>query len=305
MPCFRLCRAAVLAALAAAAAAVAPASRAGWLLEHDENFATAGRLDTGYWTIETGFQRNHEAQYYTPGNLTLENGALTFEARRESRPNAAYRPASRDWRAAQRNVQYTSASIVSRRELLYGRIEVTARSPTGAGVWPAIWLLHEGEREYGEIDLFEAVGKHPDTAFAAVHYGRDAPSRQHRGASQLLPGFDGRWHTHTLEWTPERIVMFLDGRELFAFDPRTPVAPGFDPLRRPMRLHLNLALGGSWGGPIDDSRLPARFQVSAIKVWHWQPDEAVVLAPAVAVNPVPRAEPVPPQDAGATVRWGR
>jgi hypothetical protein len=42
---------------------------------------------------------------------------------------------------------------------------------------------------------------------------------------------------------------------------------GFDPLRAPMRLRINLALGGSWGGHIDEAALPARMEIKSIKVW--------------------------------------
>jgi len=287
------------------AALVLPAANAGWRLEHAEDFSAGRPLDSTFWRVESGFQRNHESQYYTPGNLRIADGALTFEARKETRPNADWREGARDWRQAARSAQYTSASIVARREMLFGRIEVVARSPSGAGVWPAIWLLHEREREYGEIDVFEAVGKHPDTVFAAVHYGRDAPTRQHRGGSLHFPGFEGSWRTHSLEWTPDRIVMAVDGRQVFAFDPRAAAAAGADPLRRPMYLHLNLALGGSWGGPIDDARLPARFQVSSIKIWRWQPDDGVPAIAATAASAA-RAEPsAPPPDAPPAMRWGR
>jgi beta-glucanase (GH16 family) len=286
----------------------AGAALAGWKLQHDIDFRTGQALDTGFWSVETGFLRNQESQYYTLYNVTQQAGFLRIEARREQVPNAAYRAGARGWRAKEPVTRYTSGSIATRPEFLYGRIEVVARSPGGAGAWPAIWLVHEGRGPYGEIDIHESVGKHQDTAFAGVHYGHTTNSRQYRNANRVVPGFEGSWHTHVVEWTPERITCLLDGEPLMQFDPRSVATPGFDPLRQPMRLHINLALGGTWGGPIDDSRLPARFDIASVRIWSWDPGTG----DAPAARELPAAAPAaPPASEGATAaiptapRWGR
>ena len=305
-----------LAMLAAALACAGPAC-AGFQLVHEEDFTRAATLDAGYWRHESGFLRNREDQWYSPANVRIADGALRIEARREDVPNPNWRAGGRDWRTTRRAAAYTSGSLVAREPMLFGRVEVVARTPTGAGVWPAIWLLHEAKDLYGEIDLLEAVGKHPDTLFAGVHYGRDPRTRKHRNDSRVIPGFEGGWHTHALEWTPERIVVSLDGKPWFAFDPRAAVLPGgADPLRVPMRLRINLALGGSWGGPIDDARLPARLDLRSVRVWRWIPGAGDAsasgeqdLAPPAA--PVAPAVPAPPRTAAveertaAPMRWGR
>jgi beta-glucanase (GH16 family) len=283
----------------------ASAAMADWKLQHHIDFAGARALDAAFWSVETGFLRNQESQYYTPANVSIEPGFLRIEARREQVPNAAYRGGARGWRNKARHAHYTSGSLGSKPAFLYGRFEIVARSPGGAGVWPAIWLLHESAGQYGEIDIHESVGKHPDTAFAGVHYGRTPNTREHRNASRVVPGFEGSWRTHVVEWTPERIVVSLDGQPLMQFDPRTAAGDGIDPLRRPMRLRINLALGGTWGGPVDDSRLPARLDIASIRIWSWQPGQgeepAPPVLPAQAAQAPQAASDVPP----ATPRWGR
>ena len=289
---------------------------AEWKLDHEENFAHARTLDQAYWQTEVGFIRNHEKQYYAVDNVKVIDGVLRIEARRERLFNAAHVPGSRAQRTSRRQAAYTSGAIVSRQEMLYGRMEVVARSPSGAGVWPAIWLLHESVGQYGEIDLFEAVGKHPDLSFATVHFGRNALSRKKRSVNRHIASFEKSWHVHSLEWTPERIVIAVDGEPLLSMNPEEARSSTSDPLRQPMRLRINLALGGNWGGPIDDAALPAHFDIASIKVWHWQPD-----SPADEV-PKPKQEleskPTPPlvgllprEDAGAPalvaphLMWGR
>lgn len=271
---------------------------AEWALQQEIDFRAGQPLDPAFWSLETGLLRNQESQYYTPSNVRVEPGFLRIEARREEVPNAAYRAGSTPWRTRSPTAHYTSASLVSKPEFLYGRFEIVARSPGGAGVWPALWLLHESAGQYGEIDILESVGKHPDTAFAGVHYGREPNTRQHRNANRQVPGFEGSWHTHSVEWTPERITISLDGVPLMAFDPRQAASGGNDPLRRPMHLRINLALGGTWAGEIDDRRLPAHFDIASIRIWRWEANAATATPAASAPAPVADAPlPVP--------RWGR
>jgi len=240
-----------------------------WKLEHEENFAHARALNQDFWNTETGFIRNREKQYYAADNVKVVDGVLRIEARRERLLNAAHVPGSSAQRTSRRQAAYTSGAIVSRQEMLYGRVEVVACAPSGAGVWPAIWLLHESMGQYGEIDLFEAVGKHPALAFTTIHFGRNALSRRKRSANRHIPGFEKSWHTHSLEWTSERIVIAVDGEPLLSMNPEEARNGMNDPLRQPMRLRINLALGGNWGGPINDAALPAHFDIASIKVWQW------------------------------------
>lgn len=284
-------------ALALCAVAWVPAM-AEWQFVHDYDF-TSGPPDPQAWSYETGFLRNQEAQYYRPENVSAQPGFLRIEARRETAMNAAWQAGARNWRRSRREAQYTSGSLVLREPLRYGRIEIVARSPGGAGVWPALWLVHEAPGAYGEIDFFEAVGKHPDTAFAAVHFGRDAARRRYRSSSRVLPGLEGSWHVHSVEWTPRRITVRLDGETLMEFDPAQAAAAGIDPLRGTMRLHINLALGGTWGGPIDDTRLPAHFDIRSVRVWRWQEGHDPAAADAAP------AASAPADTAAAVPRWGR
>jgi beta-glucanase (GH16 family) len=289
--------------LAAVLAVAAWPAVADWKLDHDESFAGDRGIDAAYWRLETGFLRNGEEQYYSDANAQVRGGALRLEARREAVPNAQWRPGTRDWRVSRRTSQYTSASLVARKPLRYGRIEVVARTPSGAGAWPAIWLLHEGEKLYGEIDIFEAVGKHPDTVFAGVHFGREPRTRKHRNDSRVVPGFEGSWHTHTLEWTPSRISVALDGQPWFTFDPEEArMKDGGDPLRQPMRLRINLALGGSWGGPVDDGRLPASLDIASIRIWQWAPGPGDAVLPPPAL---PADSPAATEPPSTPLRWGR
>ncbi len=240
-------------------------------LVHAEDFSTASSFDPEFWTAETGFFRNKEAQYYRAENVSVKGGVLVLEGRREAVVNAAYDPSGADWRTTTRAADYTSGSLVSREAFTFGVFEVVARLPQGAGAWPAIWMIYEQGRPYREIDLVEAVGNTPGKAWSTIDAGPDLANLRSWHAETPLRDLDTAFHTYRLEWRSEAIRIAIDGREVLKMNPEEAHRDGFDPLRAQMRLRINLALGGSWGGKIDDASLPARLEVRSVKISQFDP----------------------------------
>ncbi len=255
------------AALTASISVVPSAGAGGLALVHAEDFSTSSSLDTAFWSVETGLFRNHEAQSYALGNVKLAKGLLVIKARRASAQNAAYRPRARYWPADVRSADYTSGSIVSRKALTFGAIEVVARLPRGAGTWPAIWLISEQGTPYREIDIVEAVGSTPGLAFSTVSAGPDLARVKNWRAETAIPTLAAAFHTYRLEWCPNAITVSIDDRPVLRMDPEDARPGSFDPLQAAMHLRINLALGGSWGGRIDDSALPASLEIKSVRVW--------------------------------------
>jgi beta-glucanase (GH16 family) len=135
-----------------------------WKLVWEDNFETKGLPNPEIWSYEEGYVRNNEAQFYTKErqeNARVENGNLIIEARKDN------------WNGH----EITSASIhtYGKKSILYGRVEVRAKLPTGRGTWPAIWMLGNSIRngtrwpDCGEIDIMENVGYDPDVVHANIH----------------------------------------------------------------------------------------------------------------------------------------
>ncbi len=244
---------------------------AGEKLIHAEDFSTAAKFDASFWIAETGFFRNKEAQYYRPANVSVEGGALVLEGRREAVSNAAYDRNGSDWLTTTRSADFTSGSIVSREAFTYGVFEVVARLPQGAGAWPAVWTVYEQGLPYREIDLVEAVGASPGRVWSTVHAGRNLASLKTWQAETPMPDLANAFHAYKLDWRSDSIILSIDGRPVLRMNPEEAHKDGLDPLRAPMRLRINLALGGSWGGPINEAALPARMEIKSIKVWSVDP----------------------------------
>ena len=257
-----------------------------WKLVWSEEFDRPGRVDEAVWNYEEGFMRNHEDQWYQRDNAWCEDGCLVIEARREAtaRPNPRYDSHSERWPQRVKDIRYTSASINTRgkMEFLYGRVEVRAKIPTGAGAWPAIWLLGTGMDwpSCGEIDMMEYYRKQGvPHILANACWGTD---RQWvaQWDSEAVPyshftDRDAAWgekfHIWRMDWDEESIRLYLDDELLNEIPQAEAVndslGHGTQPFTRPMYLLLNLALGGDNGGPLSDDQLPMTYLVDYVRVY--------------------------------------
>ena len=245
---------------------------AEWEVIWADEFNYQGLPDPTKWDYEDGFVRNHEAQFYTrarPENARVENGMLILEARREHFPIPPGSPGAHDRTFA----EYTSASLLTKgkQSWTYGRLEMRAKLPQGKGVWPAFWTLGDdigavGWPACGEIDIMEFVGHDPNQIYATSHYvvgGKPASD----GAHTAVELTRGDFHVYAVEWDRDKIDFSVDGH-VYHTTRVDAAGPGMDnPMRRPQYLLINFALGGEWGGPIDDHILPQRYLVDYVRVY--------------------------------------
>lgn len=249
------------------------AQRPGWKLVWADEFDKAGLPDKSKWIYEEGFVRNEEAQYYTrerKENARVENGMLVIEARKERMKNPGYKAGSKRWQQSREFAEYTSAAIETRgiASWQYGRFEIRAKLPSGKGMWPAFWTLgvERGWPANGEIDIMEWWGKKPLEMTACLHYQVNGKHASKPGRMQTADPSEA-FHVYAMEWTPERIEFFMDGKKFHSFDVEQAKNGEFNPYRQPHFILLNLALGGRSGGKIDDSKLPQKFIVDYVRVY--------------------------------------
>lgn len=237
-----------------------------WELTWSEEFDYIGLPDTATWSYEIGYERNNEKQYYTENkleNARVKDGMLIIKAHHDTTQEHPY----------------TSASIHTwgKAHFKYGRIEVKAKLPTGTGTWPAIWMLGTnrnkvGWPECGEIDIMENVGFDPDVIHGNIHTeAYNHVKKTNKGNRITVSAPYQNWHIYSLEWSPEKIDIFIDEQKYFTFDnERT----GTDvwPFDQEFYLIINLAIGGSWGGQqgIDDRIFPQRYFIDYVRAYKKQ-----------------------------------
>jgi beta-glucanase (GH16 family) len=250
-----------------------------WQLVWQDEFNTDGAVDATKWTHELWDPKrvNNERQRYTDrlDNARVESGKLIIEARKDNYMGD----------------EYSSARIhtANKGDLLYGRIEVSAKLPNGVGTWPAIWMMPTDVFAYattcdastgwdedcdawpnsGEIDIMEHVGYDTGKVHATVHnlagYWKNGQQRQ---AAVLDASVDDDFHVYAIEWTPEKIDMFIDNVQYFSYvNPQSGWLAW--PYDKPFNLILNLAVGGDWGeaGGFDANIWPQRMEVDYVRMY--------------------------------------
>jgi beta-glucanase (GH16 family) len=267
---------ALVAVPASAAPATVSAPGSKWELVWSDEFDHDGLPDPAKWNYEEGFIRNQEKQYYTKErkeNARVENGVLVIEGRKEQFKNPKYRAGSSNSRSADEFAQYTAASLITSRKAswLYGRLEVRAKLPQGQGVWPAIWMLGDnhttvGWPSCGEIDIMEFVGHDPNHVHATVHYSLDGKHKSN-GSKLETPAPSNDFHVYAMEWNKDRMDFFFDDQKYHTFELNAADENGQNSFRKPQFLMINLALGGAWGGKIDDAIMPQKFLIDYVRVY--------------------------------------
>lgn len=248
----------------------------GYKLVWSDEFNRAGQPDSGNWDYEHGFVRNEELQWYQPENAWCKDGLLVIEARKEEKPNPRYTEGSNDWRRKRKNIEYTSACLITagKRTWQYGRFELKARIDISKGMWPAWWTLgvSKGWPGNGEIDIMEYYRGKLLANIAYLGKDRRAAWYSNTFNTDSLGGkkWARQFHTWRMDWTEESIALYIDDQLLNKASLDQLVnkdGSGFNPFKQPHYMLLNLAMGGMNGGDHTGTSYPQKFEIDYVRVY--------------------------------------
>ncbi len=229
-----------------------------------DEFNYTGLPESGKWDYDLGKSGwgNNEKQNYTNSinNASVGNGVLTITARKENSDG----------------MDYSSARLVSRNKLdvLYGRIEIKAKIPSGRGTWPALWMLptdfsYGGWPKSGEIDIMEHVGYDQNVVHFSVHteaYYHSIGTQ--KSNKKTIPTASTAFHLYRVDWTPYAVRGYFDDEKVFEF---VNEGTGYKvwPFDKRFHVLMNVTVGGDWGGAqgIDDSIFPRSMEVDYIRYY--------------------------------------
>ena len=233
-----------------------------------DEFDYQGRPDNSKWYHQTfapngGSWFNGELQHYVNKENTtyVSNGTLKIIARKET------------YTTQNTTKEYTSARLNSKFDFKYGRIDVRAKLPSGAGTWPAIWTLGSNINEAGnyfgdsrgsvgwpacgEIDIMEQNGWDKTRSYGYFHWANTQTGEyQTQGTSTFIADSASEFHLYSLIWDETKMQIILDN-QVFIELPNE-VSNPFD---NPHYLLLNIAIGGNLGGEV-----PANFPNQVMEV---------------------------------------
>jgi len=253
----------------------------------DEQFdGVAGAPAPAPWTPVTGpgpFGEGEIQGYSDSGRHVALDGAGRLVLQAEPLP---YPEPWTDAAGTQRLQPWTSARLETkgRFSVTYGTVSARLQVPPGQGLWPAFWMLGADVDENpwpasGEIDVMEHLGGDPATVYASLRGlgdELDTPDSAGRRVSRLGTGWTSPepltegLHTYSAELTPGYVTFAVDGRPVQTVS-QVDLRRGQQwPLGKPYYLILNLAVGGTWGGPPNESTpVPARLLIDSVRVSGW------------------------------------
>ncbi len=246
----------------------ADAAIGGITWQDEFNGAAGTSVDPAKWKFDLGGGGfgNNELQNYTNSTSNVAHdgqGNLVITARKENPNNAQC------WYGT---CQYTSGRILTADKFAqtYGRFEARIKIPRGQGIWPAFWML--GGNNWpttGEIDIMENVGKEPNTLFGTVHGPGYSGAGGIGGNTVLGEPLANAFHTYGVEWSPNLIQWFLDGREYYRIDP-SKINGNRWVFDHNFFMILNLAVGGNWpGSPDGSTQFPQQMLIDWVRVSGW------------------------------------
>lgn len=233
-----------------------------------DEFDYQGRPDETKWHHQTyapnnGGWFNGELQHYVDRdeNSYVSDGTLKIKAIHES------------YTTQNSTKEYTSARLNSKFSMTYGKIEVRAKLPSGAGTWPAIWTLGANIDEpgnfygdsqgsvgwplCGEIDIMEQNGWDKSQVYGHFHWGNTSTSAyENYGKIATVANTSTEFHVYSLVWTETELQIFIDDALNVVLD-----NTALNPYDNPHYLLLNIAVGGNLGGTV-----PANFNQEVMEV---------------------------------------
>jgi beta-glucanase (GH16 family) len=225
------------------------------------DFTTMDKLPEEDWNIQVGERwANNEVQQYVNDDkhLIFDNGLVI--------------------RATNDNGIIKSARINTKHKVFfqYGKIEITAKLPSGKGTWPALWMMSEDNRYghwpfSGEIDIMEHTANNLNELFLCLHtkkYNHKKPKDQYYKTLQV-ENLTEDFHTFGLIWEEDFIAYLFDGKEVVRYhrgeDGKDATWEGW-PFDHPYYLLINLAIGGTFGGKVDYNCFPQDFIIKQITI---------------------------------------
>ncbi len=180
-----------------------------WKLIYSQEFNDNIRSLDEHWNFQNS-PTLHTLSSRWRDNIIIENGIAKLIVKKETR-------AGQNW---------TAASMHTKKKFKYGFFEARYRyadtTGTNNSFWlmPIDWVEKKNKRGYifktnkGEFEIDINEGWHPNNINTNVHNHITGNSRKKRITIKNISSLSDDFHTYALDWTPNELIWYFDGREI-------------------------------------------------------------------------------------------
>lgn len=258
-----------------------------WQILWEDKF-DAPTINTNYWKVLNDYDHYGELEVFRsdPDNVFVNNGNLSLRLKNDnySCPTSALNiwGCKRQFETGQ-SYLFTSGWVETQipYNIHYGFIEARIKLPNIIGIWPALWTF-SGMYGYQEIDIFEMIPGsnekcHRSTNEYFLHTNNIMTSNIHfqppNGCDDPFAIYSvsqiqdfSQWHTYAIEWSPSRIIWYLDDYPVRYYRNTQ--------MNAPTTLIMGLGIQRDENGNprVSSSNLPVDMVIDFIKVYQLNTD---------------------------------
>lgn len=210
-------------------------------------------------------------QYYLRDNVEVQNGNLVITIKKEENKMVLKN-------GKERKILYSSGAIHTRNiyNVKYGKIEMRASMPQGAGTWPAFWMWPAEHHQIpgvwadGEIDIVEVYGSNLKKVVGTTHVLLTPPEYQSFIGDDLVIKKNEdltKFNTYAVEWDEKEIKWLFNGRIYKRFATKKSLKyMNHNPFNKPYFMMINVALQNKTGED-GDVHFPTQMKVDYVRVY--------------------------------------
>ena len=234
-----------------------PLEKEGWILDRHDEFGGPA-LDETLWIPRYNEYRKPPGE--TDAHFIFRDGCLVLQIPDSSVGVSSLQTGAKDFlhgdsfdHSIPEDMKYTPQ---------YGYFEIRAKTQEGSGIHCAFWGIGTKETpdRNAEIDVFEILGREERSLMWNLHGWNDPKLQAHDGANVQLDfkPSDG-FHIYALEWTPERIKLYVDNRLTGTIE----ASPDY-----PFVFLLGIYENAGWTGDVDTGiAYPKEFAIDYFRAY--------------------------------------
>lgn len=249
-----------------------PSNDPHWQLVWEDEFNSLN-LDNTKWTAIDWADGNN-ATIFLKENVSINNGNLVLTVKNNPIICESNHPPT-IWGARAPCVDnkiypYNSGWVETTQlyNTQFGYIESRIKIPYWYGFWPAFWTFVgpgiTNFTNYAEIDIFEMLGHSPSNEITTnIHLNYPDGNIYFQKQTPTNYDYNNTWHTYGIEWSPSKIIWYVDGSPIRLFPNHGIIDP--------VRIILNLSIETTYL-PNYSTPFPSVMLVDYVKVYDLKND---------------------------------